>query len=68
VGALIALPGVLFVSVENFGKDVHFVVVESVNVPRKVIDVKRNFLSDLKICNFKHKPKSITSSVSVWFH
>jgi len=66
--ALVTLPVVLFFTVIDFCKYVHFIIVESVHVSGKVIDVECNFLTKLKVRNFKHEPEGVASSVGICFH
>ena len=65
---LVTLPVVLFFTVFDFCKYVHLIIVEGVHVSGKVIDVECNFLTKLKVRNFKHEPEGVTSSVGVGFH
>lgn len=68
MGAFVTLPVGVFVSVNVFGKNIHFIIVEGVDVPGKVIDVECNILIKLEVRNFKHEPEGVASSVSVCFH
>jgi hypothetical protein len=68
VSAFVTLPLVLFFVVYNFGKYVHLIVVESVHVTRKVVDVEGYVLVKLEVGDFKHEPKGVTSSIGIWFH
>ena len=68
MSTFVALPVGVFVSVDDFCKNIHLVIVKGVDVPGKVIDVECNILVKLKVRNFKHEPEGVTSSIGVCFH
>lgn len=68
VRTLITFPFVFLYTAYHFGKYIHLIIVKGINVPGKVINVKSNILTNLKVSDFKHKPKGVTSSVGIWFH